>query len=111
MRKILYCLLLLFCLGLSAQEFPIRQTYDLYSSVQSFSCSDGDIIFWSDNSSSHWDIYAQKIPLAGGSLWPDNLLLYSAPGDQVILGGVTASDGNYILLMGDKDREGFTRLF
>lgn len=111
MKYYLCCCLLLCSLGLASQEFPIRQTYDLYSSGQSFSCSDGDIIFWSDNSSSHWDIYAQKIPLAGGSLWPDNLLLYSAPGDQVILGGVTASDGNYILLMGDKDREGFSRSF
>jgi len=110
MRSYLCCLLLLFSLGLFAQEFPIRQSYNLYLSKFSFSCPDGEIVFWVDNPSSHQDVYAQKISLTGESLWQEEILISGDPEDQVILGGVPTSDGSYILLLGDSGVSSISRL-
>lgn len=111
MKRYLYCLIVLISIGLYAQEIPIRQSFDLSSSQINFSCPDGDIIFWTENPDSHRDVYAQKIMSDGSSLWPEAALICSDPEDQVILGGVPSSDGGFILLIGDIDRDIIHRIF
>jgi predicted heme/steroid binding protein len=69
------------------------------------------MIFWTDNPNSQRDVYTQKISLTGESAWPEAVLLCSDPEDQVIIGGVPSSDGNFILLLGDIDHDIIERIF
>jgi len=104
MKSYLIVLLILAASLLNAEDFPVRQAYNLFGSYLHYNCPDNaQMLFFSDTPEGDADIFAQKINPEGGSVWQEPLAVIDNDGDQRLLAGVLASDGNYILMWGEYD--------
>jgi len=89
-------------LGLGAEEIALRQADDLKLEQFSFKAADGTrIVFWTDLSSGHRDVYCQKVNSEGQILWGEPIPIVTSPGDQRLIGVTPSSDNNFILLWAD----------
>jgi hypothetical protein len=103
MKKLL-CITILAALAamLTAEEFPLRQAFDLKWEGFRQRCSDDcELVFWTDTPAGHRDIFAQKLSPNGQALWNEALPVVGHEGDQKLLDVVPSSDHNFILLWGE----------
>lgn len=101
---IVICAAMVALASLSAQEISIRKADDLRLESFSFKTADNSqIMFWSDLSSGHRDIWCQKINPSAQPLFGEAVPLVSTPGDQELLAVCPASDNNFIILWAERE--------
>ena len=113
MKKQCFILLAAFLciLNLGAQEFPLRQAFDLrWEGFRQRTTDNSELVFWTDTPAGHRDIFAQKLGPNGQTLWNEALPVVNHEGDQELLGVVPSSDNNFILLWGEYDIYNTTQL-
>lgn len=95
-------LVLLSSVWLAAQEIPLRQAYDLrWNGFHQRAADNCELVFWTDTSAGHRDIFAQKIGPNGQALWNEAQAVVNHGGDQQLLDVVPSSDNNFILVWGE----------
>lgn len=104
MKRTVLFILLAVCLasGLAAQEFPLRQAFDLrWDGFHQRTADNCELVFFTDTPAGHRDIFAQKLGPDGQALWAEPLPVASHAGDQKIWAVAPSSDNNFILLWGE----------
>jgi hypothetical protein len=112
MKKMaLLVFVLIWLLGLGAEEIALRQAFNLDGNVLHARSTDNcELIFWTATVGLDSDIFVQKLNPSGQALWGEAVAVVSHIGDQKLLAVVPSSDNNFILLWAEYDIETVTQL-